>query len=270
MSTSPTATDRHQTACDALEHSTPVLVDAVRRAPADARPARMRWTNAEIAAHLYASAAQAHKLARGVPSAYDGVGPSAQLDEKLVADVRERDVGALADLLEQTTTQLLSDLRALSGDDHIAVPGATVSTLVALLATDHHLHGGQLAETSGALWAGSAADLQTPIGVIVPYAFAPEAARGFSASYTVRLKGVEPIRYAVVDGELQLDVPDRTDCTISTDPQTFLRMGVGVVSQLHAIATLRVRTGGRKPWLASRLSTLFPTLAHGGVVSRRA
>jgi hypothetical protein len=104
----------------------------------------MRWTNAEIAAHLYVSALESHKLARGVPSAYDGVGPSVELDEQLVAGVPERDVAVLADLLEHTTTQLLGDLRALSGDDLVAVPGATVSTLVALLAADHHLHGGQL------------------------------------------------------------------------------------------------------------------------------
>jgi putative sterol carrier protein len=106
--------------------------------------------------------------------------------------------------------------------------------------------------------------------VLVPYLFDAGAARGFSGSYTLSLKGIEPVRYAVTDGELRLDVPGRTDCTLTSDSQTFLQMGVGVVSPLHALATLKIRAGGRKPWLASRLTALFPAIPHGGIVASRA
>lgn len=265
MSMSPTATDYHQPACDALERSTPALVEAIRRAPAETRPARMRWSNAEIAAHMYATVVESHKLARGVPSAYDGTGPSAELDERLVAGVEERDVGVLAEMVDKATTAFLGDLRALSGGDPVAMPGTRVSTLVALLAADQHLHGGQLAETAGARWSGDAADLHAPVSLLLPYSFDPVAARGFTGSYTLRLAGVEPIRYAVVDGELQDEVPDVTDCTLSADPQTFLRLGIGVVSELRALATLKIRARGRRPWLARATTRLFPPIPHGGV-----
>ncbi|MGC4110734.1 MAG: hypothetical protein QM747_09985 [Nocardioides sp.] len=265
MSMSPTATDHHQPACDALERSTPVLVEAIRRAPAETRPTRMRWTNAEIAAHMYASVVESHKLARGVPSAYDGTGPSAALDERLVAGVEERDVGLLAEMVDKATTAFLGDLRALRGDELVAMPRADVSTLVALLAADHHLHGGQFAETAGARWTGEVADLHTPLSVLVPYSFDPSGACGFTGSYTLRLAGVPPIRYGVVDGELQDEPPERTDCTISTDPQTFLRLGIGVVSQLRALATFKLRAGGRRPWLARATKRMFPPIPHGGV-----
>ena len=187
MSMSPSATDHHQPACDALERSTPVLVEAIRRAPAEVRPRRMRWTNAEIAAHMYATVVESHKLARGVPSAYDGAGPSAELDERLVAGVEERDVSLLAEMVDKATTAFLGDLRALSGGDPVAMPRAQVSTLVALLAAGHHLHGGQFAETAGAAWGGDPADLHAPVSMLLPYSFDPDAARGFTASYTLRV-----------------------------------------------------------------------------------
>jgi hypothetical protein len=266
MSTTPAATDHHQPACDALERSIPMLAEAIRRAPGDVRPAKMRWTNAEIAAHLYVSAVEAHKLARGVPSLYDGTGPTAELDEKMVASVDDRDTTVLADLVEHASARFLGTVRALDGADPVAIPRGTISVLVGLAAADHHLHGGQLAETAATRWPGLVADLHAPLSAVLPYAFDPDGACGFTGSFTLRLAGVAPIRYAVADGELLTDVPDRTDCTVRVDPQTFLRLGIGVVSQLRAVATLKLRAGGRKPWLATRLNRLFPPIPHGGVL----
>jgi hypothetical protein len=266
MSVSSTATDHHQPSCDALERSTPVLADAIRRAPGDVRPAKMRWTNAEIAAHMYASVVESHMVVRGVPSRYDGSGPTAELDEQMVAGVEERDITVLADLVEQATARFLSDVRALCGDDPVSIPRATISTTVGLLAADHHLHGGQFAETAGTHWAGNVADLHAPLSTILPYAFDPESARGFTGSYLLRLTGCAPIPYAVVDGQLRRELDGRPDCTVTADPQTFLRMGIGVVSQLRAAATFKIRAGGRKPWLVTRIASLFPPIPHGGVL----
>lgn len=225
----------------------------------------MRWTNAEIAAHMFASVTESEKAARGVPSLYDGSGPTVALDEKMVAQVTERDLDVLAGMIDQTTAQFLSTVRSRPGGDPVAMPRATVSTLVGLVAGDHHLHGGQFAETAGFQWAGRVADMHATLSTVLPYAFDPMAARGFHGSYMLRLKGVDPIRYAVEDGVLHLDVHGPTDCTLTSDPQTILRLGIGVVSQLHATLTGKLRAGGRKPWLALATNRLFPPIPHGGV-----
>ena len=97
----------------------------------------------------------------------------------------------------------------------------------------------------------------------MPYAFDDPAARGFTGSYSLRLRGVEPVRYTVRDGQLQMDRAGPTDCTISTNTQSFLRVGIG-----RAALTGRRRPCGRKPWLAFKVDTLFPAIPHGGGVAR--
>jgi putative sterol carrier protein len=265
MTVSPPSVDHHERACDALERSTPLVVQAIRSAPAAVRPKKMRWTNAEIAAHIYASIVESEKAARGEPTVYDGVGLSAALDEQLVAQVAERDPVALADMVAEATSSFLTTVRGRSGAETVALPNATVSTLVALLALDHHLHGGQFRETTGSVWAGDVADMHSPVRTVLPYVFDAQAAKGFNGSFTLRLHGVEPVRYAVANGELQMDPEGRTDCTLTADPQTFLRVGIGVVSQLRATLTGRLRAGGTKPWLAFAINRLFPPVPHGGL-----
>ena len=264
MTTTPAAVDHHQPSCDALERSTPLLAEAMRRAPGDVRPSRMRWTNGEIAAHMLASVIESDKSLRGEPSHYDE-GISAAMDEQMVASIPERDPAVIADDLEQRTAALVSLARTLPGEQEVTMPRGSVGLVVALLALDHHLHGGQLCETAGSTWTGDVADLHGPLATTVPYAFDPDAARGFTGSYSLNLKGVAPVPYAVRDGELSMEASPRIDCTLTSDVQTFLRVGIGVVSQTRAALTFKVRPTGRKPWLAFKVDRLFPAIPHGGV-----
>jgi len=265
MTISGPATDQHQATCDALERSTPLLTDALRRAPGSTRPTKMRWTNAEIGAHLLASVIEANKSSRGEASVYDASGPTAQTDEQMVASVAERDPAALADEIGRRTAEFLATVRRLSGSQSVRTPRATIGTLAGLLALDHHLHGGQFAETAGTTWTGNVADMHAPLMYVLPYAFDPFAARGYSGSFTLKLRGVAPVPYAIDNGVLTMEHAGRIDCTIVADPQTFLRFGIGVVSQLRATLTGKILAGGRKPWRAFAVNRLFPPIAHGGV-----
>lgn len=261
----PASVDHHQRACDALERSAPLLVEAIRGAPGRLRPKKMRWTNAEIAAHMYASVTQAGKAIRGEPSLYDGVELTAELDERMIAETPERDTTVLADLIEEGTASLVSSARAHAGHEAIGLPRASVSTIVGLLALDHHLHGGQFSDTARHEWHGRVADMHSPLRAVVPYAFDPKAAQDFHGSFSLRLRGVEPVTYTVANGQLELDSDGRVECTMTADPQTFLLVGIGVVSQLRAAVSGKLRAGGRKPWLAFAFPRLFPPIPHGGV-----
>jgi putative sterol carrier protein len=257
--------DHHQRTCDALERSTPLLIAAMRSAPAAVRPKKMRWTNGDIAAHMYVTITEAGKVLRGEPSMVQGVEPSAELDEQMIAQVSEREPAVLADMTAEQTAAFLTVARSRASDDAVGFPRATVATLAGLFALDHHLHGGQFSETAGTAWTGNVADMHSPLRAVLPYAFDAQAAQGFRGSFAFTLRGVEPLHYAVTDGALQMDYAERTDCTITADPQAFLRYGIGVVSQLRATLTGKMRAGGRKPWLAFGLNRLFPPIPHGGV-----
>jgi len=262
-----TSVDHHRLACDALERSTPVLLAAMRNAPASVSPTRMRWTCAELAAHMYSTILEARKVVCGEPSIFDGVGLSAEIDDRLVEQVAERDMTKLAELTADATAAFLEAARSRSGSDPTAVPGATVATFPGLFVLDHHLHGGQFAETAGAAWNGRVADMHSPLRAVLTYVFDPEAAKDFRGSFSLRLKGVEPLRYAVADGRLELDPEGRIDCRLTADPQTFLRVGIGIVSQLRAAVTGKLIATGRKPWLGFALTKVFPPAPHGGLAN---
>lgn len=225
----------------------------------------MRWTNAELAAHEVGVLTEVDKAARGEASAYDGTGPNAEVDERIVASIPERDPGILANLLAERGEALLQTVRAQPPETPVAVPRWTVAVATAIAVADHHLHGGQIAETSGSSWAGDPADLAPVVRALLPATFNSDAAGGFHASYSLRLRGAEPVRYEIADGKLLLDIEGPVNCSITADPQTFLRLGIGVVSQLRAVVTGNLRASGRKPWLALPVMRLFPPFPHGGV-----
>ena len=260
-----TSVDHHQLACDAMQRNAPLLVEAIRNAPGDVAPKGMRWTCAEIAAHVYGSLVEAEKAVRGEPSVLDGMEISAELDELVLAQVPERDIIKLAELTEDQIAAFLLAARAQPADRATALPRVSVHTAVGVLVLDHHLHGGQFAESAGTSWNGRPADLHSPLRAVLPYVFDPAAAKDFRGSFALRLKGAEAVRYAIEAGQLELDPEGRIDCRITADAQTFLRLGLGIVSQLRASLTGKLIASGRKPWLALAVTRLFPTVPHGGL-----
>ena len=128
----------------------------------------------------------------------------------MVAEVSERDTAVLADLIAEGTASFVAAARMRAGYDAISLPRASVSTLVGLLALDHHLHGGQFSETAGSAWHGRVADMHSPLRAVVPYAFDPKAAKNFRGSFSLRLQGVEPLTCPVADGRLEMDPDGRT------------------------------------------------------------
>lgn len=108
--------------------------------------------------------------------------------------------------------------------------------------------------------------MHSPLRAVLPYAFDPRAAQNFHGSFSLRLRGVEPLTYSVANGQLELDPGGGVGCTMTADPQTFLLVGIGTASQLRAALTGKLRVGGRKPWLAFAFPRLFPPVPRGCVV----
>ncbi|MDQ0956155.1 uncharacterized protein (TIGR03083 family) [Streptomyces sp. B4I13] len=85
------------------------------------------------------------------------------------------------------------------------------------------------------------------------------AASTLTARYTVRVRGGAAFGVTFTDGTVEVlpDPPERSDCTILTEPVAFLLIALGRLGPWQAMARGAVLAWGRKPWLAPRFPTLF-------------
>ncbi|MFE7765217.1 maleylpyruvate isomerase family mycothiol-dependent enzyme [Streptomyces sp. NPDC057438] len=85
------------------------------------------------------------------------------------------------------------------------------------------------------------------------------AASALTARYTLRVRGGATFGVTFTDGTVEVlpHPPERSDCTILTEPVAFLLVALGRLGPWQAMARGAVLAWGRKPWLAPRFSTLF-------------
>ena len=231
----------------------------------------MRWTVGEIGAHVVQSAINALEVVDGRASAYQGVGFDPATDEKLVAALPERDPGRLADLVESSYASLIEAMLDVPEDTELPVAATfTPPSLRAVLALDFMLHGGQIAEAAGRTFEVPPEMMRTCVALVLPALADPVAARGLTATFSMRFRGASPLLLGWQDGRLWVENggPGRAaDCVISADPRAFLLQGIGLYPQWKLALTGRVVSWGRRPWLALRLSSLVPAVPHGGLAA---
>ena len=230
----------------------------------------MRWTVGEIAAHVVQSAVHAREVVEGATSAYVGVGFNAAVDERLVAAQPERDPARLADLVESSYDALAEALAGRSDDEVLGViVDLTPASLRGILALDFMLHGTQISMASGRRFDVPAQMMRDCAALVLPALASAEAARGLTATYSLRFRGATPLLYGWEDGRMWVDDGQQraVDCHVSADPGAFLLQGIGLLPMWRMALTGKVVSYGRKPWLALRLQKLIPAVPHGGVAA---
>jgi hypothetical protein len=101
-------------------------------------------------------------------------------------------------------------------------------------------------------------------------------ATGLTARYSVRPRGGVGFGATFTDGAVTVGPtpPSRPDCTILTEPTTFLLMALEPPEPVGGHGPRHVLAWGRKPWLAPRFPRLFtapwPTPCRAGPSMRRA
>jgi hypothetical protein len=268
-----------------LSEARSVLDDAGQRTSAlfasAADPAlavrRSAWNLGEVGAHLVVAL---RGFTDAVEGRYDAFAPyiptTGSFADRLSAVTAgtlaletERAPGALGRMITERIMDFMASTAARSGEERIPTPwyghGASLSVAeaTALLAGEQLVHGYDVAGSLGQKWPISVSDarlVMQAVTAMMPLTAKPATAAGLRASFAVTVRQGGP-RFAVeIDGGTVTVVPgvaQRADCHISGDAVDLVLLGYGRISQWGPIAGGRLRTWGRKPWLAFRFTNLF-------------
>jgi hypothetical protein len=273
---------------DALRDEVGRVTTLLRSIQDPGAPAVGQWNLGEVAMHLTQAWIVAPGLARRDLSRFYEVIPSiaGMAGESLIRDMwdlaevtklgvksdPERDLGVLADRIDARAEKYFSECRGTDPDAPRPwlVQGITVrqSTLTNHLLSETVLHGYDIAHAAGRTWRIDPAHAAMVVRrFIVPVLQAADPrvfvngakAAGLQATYDVRIRGGDSFHFIFDDGELNVVEPSsrRVDCHISADPVAFLRVVWNRQSQWTAIATGKLLTWGRKPWLGPQLRGLI-------------
>ena len=224
------------------------------------------WTIGEAAAHLAMANELMADLAAGGSRPYgDGTPDSlaAANAESLAAFAERRPeplAAAIADQARAFTAAAATHPASMS----VSTPMGPMDleTLASYLLTHMLGHGWDLAR---ALRQPHMIDRQRAL-LCLPFLIAAMprvvdqgAAAGFTARYTIGLRGGPRYTAAFESGELTVTpgAGARSDCTIITEPVTFLLIALGRCSPWAAIGRGRILAWGRKPWLAPAFPDFF-------------
>ncbi|MGW2937467.1 maleylpyruvate isomerase family mycothiol-dependent enzyme [Streptomyces sp. NPDC001156] len=228
------------------------------------------WTVGEAAAHLAQANELMADLAAGRERPYgDGTTQSlAAANAHALTAFAERGARPLAEMIvEQADLFLAAVARTAeegNADRTLVTPlGRMDQTVLASYLLTHMLgHGYDLARALGRphMIDRARVGLCLPfLQAVMPRVADASATAGFTARYALRLRGGSAFGVTFADGAVEVtpEPPRRPDCTLLTEPVTFLLIALGRCDPWGALARGRVLAWGRKPWLGPRFPTLF-------------
>ncbi|MEW2317718.1 maleylpyruvate isomerase family mycothiol-dependent enzyme [Streptomyces bauhiniae] len=224
----------------------------------------LEWTVGETAAHLALANGLMADLAAGQDRPYgDGTPQSlAAANARSLTEFPERGAEPLAAMIVEQAEAFLAAVEGADPARTLVTPlGPMTKDVLASYLLTHMLgHGWDLARGVGRPHMIDG----TRVGLCLPFlktamprvAVAPA---GLTARYTLRVRGGETFGVTFTEGAVEVlpGPPERSECTILTEPVTFLLIALGRVGPWQAMARAGVLAWGRKPWLAPRFPALF-------------
>jgi len=269
-------------------HTKAALADAVARsaqlwrsiADSSARVPGLTWSAGQTAAHVvcdmreYTEALTRHvngdDAAIHLPEGSPARVRTAVNDQHLV-NISERDLGRLADSLEETAASYLAaatDIEAIDTSERVAVLTADglilePAVMTCLLLGEQLIHGLDIARAAHRPWNIGCDDAMRVLPAVLslaPKYLRPALTRNANISFEIRLRGGHRYRMAIANGTGVVTMAGaKADCVITADPVAFLLVGSGRVPQLPQLLRGKLRASGRKPWLAGKFGSLLAT-----------
>ena len=252
------------------------LLGSISESRADAPVPGLAWTVAETAAHLVALLRQSAAFASGTRDgaaeraalpASGGIGERMALGNARELDrLGERRIPVLRQLLDSSVEEYATviagrrddaPVETLSGPEN---PGAMTAALVG----EQLVHGFDLARAVSQPWTidPDAARLTlTGLAPFLPYMVDAEAIRDVRARIEVRIVGDPRFTLVLDHGRAAVEPADGScDCWIQAQPVPYLLTGYGRVNRWLPVLRRQIRAGGRRPWIAGRMSSYLTSV----------
>ncbi|GAC1367324.1 MAG: hypothetical protein NVSMB32_12270 [Actinomycetota bacterium] len=243
------------------------LADMLRPLPSTAIHMRgTSWTVGDAAAHLATTGQLFAQWAGGVEQAY--AGPSTQelaaANAHTLEEFTERSGAGLADLILDATRTFLERMGARPSYQKVRTPLAEMDgdTLLSYQLTHLLGHGCSIAKALGKPMPVSRAMVPFTLPFLIsvmPAVLKKDKVQGLNAAFLVHFRRGPQLAVTFDNGALSVSQtpPRRVDCHISADPVAFFQVALGNISQWGPIATGKLMTWGRKPWLALQFVGYF-------------
>ncbi len=232
------------------------------------------WSVADTTAHLVC----AHRLYRDLvlgagASPFTGRDdfftqgrPSSPVNARVLSDFTERDPDRLATLVVNETEALAQAIAAHPADQPVPwhwthLDRMSFACAVLFHAVGHVYDVGRALGTRYRVDPAHAHLALHGMQAIIPLFVDREAARSLQARIEIRVRGGSRFTVEIDRGDVSVvPVPSgRVACRLSADPVALLLVALGRESQWREIARAKLVAYGRRPWLALRLTTLFPS-----------
>lgn len=232
--------------------------------PPEPRPVPgLEWSTIEVAAHVLSVLRGYQRAVTTGESLWLSTTSGPEDNQRHIDETSERAPAELSSAIASEGQTMRATLDTASG----AVPAfghlaCAPEIILGVNLGDVLVHGLDLSRALGRRWVIDAPDAVAVLRAvfeIVPDFVDPEAARGLTATYGLRLRGGPSFGFSFHDGILDVQQyrPAHADCRMLASPVALLLTSYGRVPVWRPALTGQIVAYGRKPWLAPRFNGLF-------------
>jgi uncharacterized protein (TIGR03083 family) len=250
----------------ALTLATPPVAALLRGADPRSSVPHLEWTIGDLGAHMVSIVRAYTAAALGRSPIGPDLGGMDGNNARLIAATPEESASDLADALETETAAFVAANEPLPRGEQVPFYGDVVTIsaagLARMLLGDRLVHWWDLATALGeklTIESDLARLAFDGYFEVLPAFVLPEAAKGVTATYEIRIRGAAPRFLVFSDGTLTVsrDSPGRVHCRISAEPMAYALTALNRGSRWRPLLTGQVVIWGRRPWLANKLGTLI-------------
>ncbi len=247
-----------------LDHSATAVATRLRQIPdGSAKVPGLEWSASDLGAHLVTEARRFERFGNGGGDPFPA-GGVADYNAGEIDEVDETDLGRQADLFEMDHAVFAEHARQHKADDpftwfDLPITWAEASCIYLGELAIHSLDLARVMRRNYKIDRDAAIQISYGLLSILPSYVDKQAAQGFTGTFQLKLRGAVPINLVFENGKLTPSLANgaRADCKISADPEAFLLVGYGRVSQWGPILRGKILASGRKPWLGLKFSQLL-------------